>query len=135
MSFRSQIIAIAMAVLVASSVVGLSGCPSLGTVVGPGATTTNQAIEAIQKAIDALNVNSAAWQQQLNGLLNTANADVKSLINNDVTNLLQRTVASAGVEFRCDIDFIGRRVKEGLETLLARLGGRTPAHRRRPCAR
>jgi hypothetical protein len=105
------------------SVAALSGCP--GNIVGPGATTTNQAIEEVQKAIDALNANSAAWQQELNNLLNAGNADVKSLINNDVTNLLQRTIATGGAEFRCDTDFVGVRVKEGLEAVLAKLTGRT----------
>lgn len=106
------------------SIATSAGC--IPNLFGPGATPVNQAIEVVQNAINALNANSASWQQELEKLESVTNTDVKNLINNDVTNLMQRSIGTAGVEFRCNLDFIGARVKDGLAALLAKLRGTTP---------
>jgi hypothetical protein len=98
-----------------------SGCGAIGQVVGPGGTTTEQAIEAIQSAIDSLNANSAAWQSTLNNLAAQLKANAQDLLANDVTNLMQRGIATAGVELRCNADFIGARMKSALQGILAQL--------------
>jgi hypothetical protein len=52
-------------------------------------------------------------------------ADAQSTVRNEVANLLNRSVAAAGTEFRCDIDFIGVRVRQALIRIRARLLGKT----------
>jgi len=115
---RMRLLGIFMA---AAAMLSLPACPNWPQIVGPGATTENKTIESIQSAINALNQNSASWQATLAALEGNLNADAKSLVANEVTNLMQRGVATVGTELRCNTDFIGNRMKNGLEIILAQL--------------
>lgn len=107
----------------------LNGCD-------PGALidkATNSANNAIQDASDEIDVaisqlqnTSASWQQVLQNLEGKLVGDAKDLIGNDIQNLITRSVNHAGVEFRCDADFINQRIVEALIAIKAKLLGQTP---------
>jgi hypothetical protein len=88
--------------------------------------------EAVNQAVDSLDRNSSAWQSILEGLNAKLEGLVKDLpserraIKADVASLLTGTVAAAGTELRCSVDFLGRRVKEQLQGILAHFLGRDP---------
>jgi hypothetical protein len=77
-------------------------------------------IEALNKAIDALDRQSTAWQQTLKDLEGKLTADVQSTMKNEVDQVLQRGIAATGTEFRCDSDFIANRVRAQIKALLPR---------------
>ncbi len=73
--------------------------------------------DAIDNAVAELNQNSAEWQTIMNDLIQelaVIDDELASLINNDVQNLLDRGVAVIGAEFRCNVDFIGNRMRDAL---------------------
>ena len=100
-------------------------CGPLNTIVQEVPTTTRTAAELIQSAIDALNTNSAGWQATLAQL----QVDLKNTGDQwiaDVEALAKRGIATAGTELRCNGDFVGARMKEGLNVILARINGAQP---------
>jgi len=90
--------------------------PHASSIVEQTATALNDAIAALQSE-------SADWQQVLKDLEKKLTADAQATIRNEIDQLVSRTVAHAGVEFRCDADFIRHRVREDLVAIKARLLG------------
>ncbi len=78
-------------------------------------------VATIDGAIDALDRNSASWQTVLQDLTKQLTADAQSTIRNEISDLLNRSVAATGVEMRCDLDFIGARVRQALVRIRAHL--------------
>ena len=65
---------------------------------------------AIDNAITKLEKTSNDWEAIMNELLRELDrlpGQVSSIIKVDVQNLLDRGIASAGEEFRCNMDIIG----------------------------
>jgi len=83
----------------------------------------DQAINTLQNAISDLDRNSAAWQTTLNDLEQKLLAQGQSTLANEVQGLANRGIATTGVELRCNIDFIGQRMDQGLRRIVARLKG------------
>ena len=78
---------------------------------------TADIVRAVENAIESLNQNSAEWQSIMNSLiadLQGLDSDLASLIRVEVQNLLDRGVAVVGAEFRCNVDFIGNRMRNAL---------------------
>jgi hypothetical protein len=78
---------------------------------------TADIVRALDNAIESLNQNSAEWQTIVNRLLadlDGFDSDLASLIRVEVQNLLDRGVAVIGSEFRCNVDFIGNRMRNSL---------------------
>lgn len=99
------------------------------------AVSIQRASNDIDIAIGELQVESANWQDTLTALQAKLTGDAKNLINNDIQNLITRTVNHAGVEFRCNGDFINQRVAETLQAIKAKLLGRSaPALEPRFCS-
>ena len=74
-------------------------------------------VRAVDNAIESLNQNSAEWQTIMNRLLTDLqgiDSSLASLIRVEVQNLLDRGVAVIGAEFRCNVDFIGNRMRNAL---------------------
>lgn len=109
-----------------AAITGCKACETIPNVVGNGATNTNRAIEALERAIASLDANSASWQSTLTNLEDQLVQDAGSLLANEVTNLMQRGVGTAGVELRCNADFIGGRMRGALAGLLAQLQNQPP---------
>ena len=100
-------------ILTVGTSLSASSCiPDTGKLINPGVAAVQQASDQIDIAVAKLQQESANWQQVLTDLESKVTGDAKKLIDNDVQNLLTRTVNHAGVEFRCDGDFINRRVAD-----------------------
>jgi hypothetical protein len=71
----------------------------------------------IDNAINTLNQNSSEWQDIMNRLaaqLQGIDDQLAQLIEVEVQNLLERGIAVIGTEFRCNVDFIGYRMRDAL---------------------
>lgn len=82
---------------------------------------TDEAVRAINEAIDGLQNTSADWQRVLQELEGKLNSQLQSDIRNEVSNLISRTIAQSGSEFRCDADFINKRLQEDLIAIKAKI--------------
>lgn len=114
----------AMRLLVAPLLVStlLTGCANCaGSITEPLTAAVEDAVSALDRGIDALERNSASWQSVLQDLESELVSDLQSTIRNEVSDLLNRSVAAAGAEFRCNTDFIGTRVRQALIRIRARL--------------
>ena len=89
------------------------------------AQDTRQSTEnVLRDALDALDRNSAAWQQVLRDAQEKLTDDAQSTIRNELNDILQRGIAAAGGEFRCNTDFVADRVRAAVQRLLARVTGK-----------
>ena len=80
-------------------------------------SAVNKIARTIDNAVDALNQNSSEWQDIMNRLtaqLQGIDNQLAQLIEVQVQNLLDRGVAVIGTEFRCNVDFIGNRMRDAL---------------------
>jgi hypothetical protein len=84
------------------------------------------AVNVIDKGIAELDRNSSAWQTVARDVAAQLPKDVQSSIRTEATELAERTVAKAGVEFRCNADFLAARVKQHLLVLRAKLKNEAP---------
>lgn len=85
----------------------------------------DKAIAALEDAINSIDRNSAAWQTTVTNLERDLVAQGQSTLANEVQSVANRGIATGGVELRCNIDFIGQRVNQGLRRVVARLKGET----------
>ena len=85
--------------------------------------TTTRTVNVLDDAIDALQTQSSAWQSVLQEAQNKLTDAAQSTIRNEIANLVTRSIAQAGVEFRCNADFIGARVRQQLMRIKAKLLG------------
>src|SRR3954453_16075622 len=104
----------------ATFIIFISGC-GLGGLKDTATNVTNQVSQDLDQAISALNSQSANWQDILNKAITDLPKEASDLIRGDLTNLLQRTVAAAGSEGRCDADFFRNRVQQTLVAIKAKL--------------
>jgi len=75
---------------------------------------------SIDNAIAKLEKNSNDWEAIMNELLRQLDrlpGQVSSIIKVDVQNLLDRGIATAGEEFRCNMDIIGSRMEAALKRI------------------
>lgn len=102
----------------------IAGC-SIGDKIDRVADTvsdvTGNTVAALDNAIDALDRNSSSWQAVLQDTTKQLTADAQSTVRNEVSDLLNRSVAATGTELRCNVDFIGSRVRHALVRIRARL--------------
>ncbi|MDH4275825.1 MAG: hypothetical protein OEW08_12380 [Gammaproteobacteria bacterium] len=111
-----------------SIVLTLSACDigkSVDKVTNTLTDSTSAAVNVLDDAIGALNQQSSSWQSVLTDTIGKLTTDTQSTIRNEVSDLLSRGVGTAGAEVRCDADFIGNRVREGLIRIKAKLLGQT----------
>lgn len=80
-----------------------------------------ESLNTIDNAIDALDINSAAWQSILQDTVSKLTDDAQSTLKNEVQTILDRGVATIGTEFRCNADFLGKRAKQALVRIKATL--------------
>lgn len=82
---------------------------------------TGNTLATLDDAIDALDRNSASWQSVLQDTTSKLTSDAQSTVRNEVSDLLNRSVAATGGELRCNMDFVGARVRQALARIRARL--------------
>jgi hypothetical protein len=92
----------------------------------PITDTANEAIRVLEGGIQNINERSGDWQNILQGLTEKLPANVSSTIRNEVQNLATRSIAAAGVEFRCNTDFLAARAVQSLRRIIAELRNQTP---------
>lgn len=81
----------------------------------------DRSIVTFERAIDAIDRNSKSWQITIAKLEQDLIAQGQSTLANEVQSLSNRTIARSGTEIRCNGEFIGRRVNQGLRRIAARL--------------
>lgn len=84
---------------------------------------TTRTVNVLDDAIDALQTQSSAWQTILQEAQTKLTDAAQSTIRNEIANLVTRSIAQAGVEFRCNADFVGARVRQQLIRIKAKLLG------------
>ena len=123
-------IAVLMIVLLSFSMV--SGCLGLGDIadainkavlrlIDP----TYRALEILDDAIAQLGYESADWQRILEETREKLIKEGHTLVANDLSNTLNRAIATSGGEVRCDMDFLRQRVLQDLLRIRATLTNST----------
>jgi hypothetical protein len=89
--------------------------------------SVDQGVAALENAITVLDQNSSAWQTTITNLEQDLVTKGQSTLANEVQSLANRAIGTAGSELRCNVDFVGQRVNQGLRRILARLKGQSVA--------
>src|SRR6266704_2444894 len=95
-------------------VICLAGCP------------IDPVVQSINSAVTSLQTQSADWQATLQSLQTQLVAEGQSTLANEVQSVLNRGIATTGVEFRCDIKFLGDELAQALQNILASYQHKTP---------
>lgn len=99
----------------------------IGCNIGPNIDKASQkAVEAIDRAIKEISNNSSQWQYVLQKLVGELPGEINSTIRNEVQTLASRSIAEAGDEFSCRVDFLGNRAIQALGNVKAKLLGESP---------
>ena len=104
------------AVLAAALILPTAGC-GLDAFRDP----VDRAVKAIDQAIDDIRNDNTRWQAALREVADRLPKEVQGTVRNEVTQLVQRSIATAGVEFRCNADFLASRAIQGLQRVRAML--------------
>lgn len=83
--------------------------------------TVNQTEALLDDAIATISQESSSWQATLQNLETKLVGDAQSTVKTEVQQLANRTIAATGVELRCNADFLGTRVIQGLQRIKAEL--------------
>ncbi|ERN40905.1 hypothetical protein KR51_00025530 [Rubidibacter lacunae KORDI 51-2] len=86
----------------------------------------DNAVAVLDRGIEDISTESANWQTILQRVASELPDDISEVIRNDAQNLATRSIATAGVEFRCNVDFLAGRAKASLQRLKAKLRGKNP---------
>ncbi|RYU95259.1 hypothetical protein [Emticicia agri] len=97
------------------------GCGLKQTIKDTAQDLTNNTVALIDDAIDEITHESESWQATLQELSDNLTDEAQSTIRNEVQNLATRTIAAAGSEIRCNVDFLGARVVQALQRIKAEL--------------
>ena len=102
----------------------LTGCNfikgQIDKLLGRADDLTEKVVSSLDNAIGSLNATSANYEEILQKLVSELPGEVQSTVTNEVSNLLNRTVAAAGAEVRCDADFFRIRVQQALQRIKAK---------------
>jgi hypothetical protein len=85
----------------------------------------DKALEAVDRAINRLQTESADWRTVLKDLKDDLPYDVQSTIRTEVSNATTRAIAAAGAEFRCNEEFIREQVLNDLYRIRSRITGQS----------
>ncbi len=96
---------------------GCSAIRGIGNVLDQTNVELRNAVDSFDRAIDALSRQSSDWQVVLQNLEETLIDDAQSTIRVEVTNLMESGIASAGGEFRCDVEFLRIRTEQELRRI------------------
>jgi hypothetical protein len=88
-----------------------------------GVAPSDRTLDMLNKAIDTIDRQSDSWQSTLQTLERELVADTQSTLAVEVNQLIQRGVAVTGSEARCTVDFVAKRMKQGLQKIVAKITG------------
>lgn len=83
----------------------------------------NRATDVIDRGIEDIQSESANWSTVLQRVAQDLPAEINATIRNEAQNLATRSIATAGVEFRCNVDFLAARAIASLRWLKSKLNG------------
>jgi gas vesicle protein len=89
--------------------------------------TVQDFLDRIDAGMDTVTDESDAWRETIEELVSDIPDEIQSTVRNEIQNLANRTIAHAGMEGRCEIDFLGRRALQTLEAIKALVLGQEPA--------
>jgi hypothetical protein len=114
--------------LALATAIALTASSCLGGLTNQIEDSTTLAVGVLDDAIAELGANSAAWQRIVQDAIKKLPADVQSTIGHEVSDTLTRAIAAGSAAIRCNLDFIGHRVRQQLINIrTALLGGTVPA--------
>ncbi len=113
--------AIVLSLLILSSSAFVSGCSC-----NIASSSIDKATEVIDNGIRDITQNSEAWQSILQRIANDLPQDISETIRVDAQSLATRAIATTGVEFRCNVDFLANRAIQALKRLKAMLLNQNP---------
>jgi hypothetical protein len=111
-----------VALLAGVTVGGCSDCGLNKTVTD----ATTVATDVLQDGIDKITGNLSSWQTVLQEMTNKLVGDAQSTVRNEVSTLLQGSIAVANASIQCDVDFVGHRVVQSLRRFQATLMHKPP---------
>lgn len=80
-----------------------------------------KAVRVIDNGIQDIQVNTSAWQTILQRVSNDLPSEIESVFRVEAQRLVTRSIATAGIEFRCNTDFLAARAVQSLQRLKAQL--------------
>lgn len=83
-------------------------------------------VAQIDKAVQIIAGQSDQWRFALEQLMANLPDTASALIRQDIQNLLDRTIASAGVQFACQGDIFGRRLQSALAEIRRKVTSNNP---------
>ena len=87
------------------------------------ASSIDKASIIIDQGIQDITAESSNWRSILERVSQDLPQDISSAIRNDAQNLVNRSIATAGTELRCNVDFLAKRAIASLRWLKAKLTG------------
>jgi len=100
-----------------------AACVNFGGVERELANIRIATVDALDQAIDDLQSESSSWQTILEEAQGKLTHEIQETVRTDIANLISHSIAQAGVEFRCNADFIGDRVRQLLVRIKAKFLG------------
>ena len=88
--------------------------------------TVDQVTQSFDNAITSLSSNSDQWQATLQALENNLVQQGQTTLANQVQSVINRGIATASGEFRCDVTFLAVGLKDALQDILAHFQGQSP---------
>ncbi|KAB8140364.1 hypothetical protein F8S13_24355 [Chloroflexia bacterium SDU3-3] len=88
-------------------------------------SSIDRAANIIDSGIHDIGVSSAVWQSVLQRVAEQLPKDISETVRVDAQSLANRSIATAGTEFRCNTDFLGSRAIQSLRALKAELLGQS----------
>ncbi len=102
----------------------LGGCDLFGGLKPIVNSAIEDASNQLDQTVESLQNTSTSWQVLLKDLLDKLTGEARTLIGTDVQNLINNSVAVAGAEVKCEVDFIRARIVENLVALKNKLLGK-----------
>lgn len=106
------------------SALSMSSCSC--DLTGGLARSVDKAVEVIDNGIRDIEQESSSWRQVLQRVANELPGEISETIRVDAQSLVTRSIATAGIEFRCNVDFLADRAIESLRRLKAELLNQNP---------
>ena len=104
----------------------LSSCDLTGGLGGHVESAVDKALAVVDNGIRDIEQNSASWQSVLQRVADQLPQEISETIRVDAQSLVTRSIATAGTEFRCNVDFLAGRAIQSLQRLKAELLKQNP---------
>jgi len=80
-----------------------------------------EATKVIDESIRILEKESENWQKVLEDMVNKLTDAAQSAVRHEISNILNKAVATTGGEFRCNVDFVRTRIIQDLVRIKAKI--------------